>query len=184
QGINMSGGQKQRVSLARAVYSDANIYFLDDPLSAVDSHVGKHIFEEVIGPAGLLRKKTRILVTHSITFLPSVDEIVVLKNGEVSEMDLEEIKQQLETAIGRDELQRQLSVSASSISGSRSDIHSLGGRSRTSSLRRVGSVSSMKTDNTKQPSNGSLQTENKEKRMQSKGGRRLIEAEVAQTGSV
>nr|CAD7588456.1 unnamed protein product [Timema genevievae] len=218
KGINMSGGQKQRVSLARAVYSDANIYFLDDPLSAVDSHVGKHIFEEVIGPAGLLRKKTRILVTHSITFLPSVDEIVVLKNGEVSEMgsydqllerkgafaeflvqhlqktlatpdtvseaDLEEIKQQLETAIGRDELQRQLSVSASSISGSRSDIHSLGGRSRTSSLRRVGSVSSMKTDNTKQPSNGSLQTENKEKRMQSKGGRRLIEAEVAQTGSV
>nr|CAD7441508.1 unnamed protein product [Timema bartmani] len=184
KGINMSGGQKQRVSLARAVYSDANIYFLDDPLSAVDSHVGKHIFEEVIGPAGLLRKKTRILVTHSITFLPTVDEIVVLKNGEVSEMDLEEIKQQLETAIGRDELQRQLSVSALSISSSRSDIHSLGGRSRTSSLRRVGSVSSMNTDTTKQPSNGSLQTENKGKRMQSKGGRRLIEAEVAQTGSV
>nr|CAD7393056.1 unnamed protein product [Timema cristinae] len=184
KGINMSGGQKQRVSLARAVYSDANIYFLDDPLSAVDSHVGKHIFEEVIGPAGLLRKKTRILVTHSITYLPTVDEIVVLKNGEVSEMDLEEIKQQLETAIGRDEFQRQMSVSASSVSGSRSDIHSLGGRSRSSSLRRVGSVSSMKMDNTKQPSNGSLQTENKGKHMKFKGGRRLIEAEVAQTGSV
>ena len=53
----MSGGQKQRVSLARAVYQDADVYLLDDPLSAVDSHVGKHIFEEVIGPNGLLKDK-------------------------------------------------------------------------------------------------------------------------------
>lgn len=57
QGINLSGGQKQRVSLARAVYQDTDIYLLDDPLSAVDSHVGKHIFEEVIGPNGLLKDK-------------------------------------------------------------------------------------------------------------------------------
>ncbi len=57
QGINLSGGQKQRINLARAVYSDADIYILDDPLSAVDVHVGKHIFENVIGPEGLLRKK-------------------------------------------------------------------------------------------------------------------------------
>ena len=57
QGINLSGGQKQRVSLARAVYQDTDVYLLDDPLSAVDSHVGKHIFEEVIGPNGLLKDK-------------------------------------------------------------------------------------------------------------------------------
>jgi ATP-binding cassette subfamily C (CFTR/MRP) protein 1 len=57
QGINLSGGQKQRVSLARAVYNGADIYFLDDPLSAVDSHVGKHIFENVIGPNGMLHRK-------------------------------------------------------------------------------------------------------------------------------
>lgn len=56
----MSGGQKQRVSLARAVYSDADIYLLDDPLSAVDSHVGKHIFENVIGPEGILKGKVCI----------------------------------------------------------------------------------------------------------------------------
>lgn len=53
----MSGGQKQRVSLARAVFSDSDIYLLDDPLSAVDAHVGKHIFEHVIGPNGELKHK-------------------------------------------------------------------------------------------------------------------------------
>uniref|UniRef100_A0A0P4ZLR4 ABC-type glutathione-S-conjugate transporter n=1 Tax=Daphnia magna TaxID=35525 RepID=A0A0P4ZLR4_9CRUS len=86
KGINLSGGQKQRVSLARSVFSDMDVYLLDDPLSAVDSHVGKHIFDEVIGPKGLLKSKTRLLVTHGITFLPQVDQIVVLKDGEVSEI--------------------------------------------------------------------------------------------------
>ncbi|XP_023165481.2 multidrug resistance-associated protein 1 isoform X10 [Drosophila hydei] len=85
KGINLSGGQKQRISLARAVYSNADIYLLDDPLSAVDAHVGKHIFEEVIGPKGMLAKKTRILVTHGITFLPQADNIYVMKLGEISE---------------------------------------------------------------------------------------------------
>ncbi|XP_040905275.1 canalicular multispecific organic anion transporter 1 [Toxotes jaculatrix] len=86
KGINLSGGQKQRVSLARAAYSQADIYLLDDPLSAVDSHVGKHLFDEVIGPNGLLKDKTRILVTHGVSFLPYVDEIVVLLDGVVSEV--------------------------------------------------------------------------------------------------
>ena len=57
KGINLSGGQKQRVSLARAVYDNADVYLLDDPLSAVDAHVGKHIFDHVIGPKGLLKSK-------------------------------------------------------------------------------------------------------------------------------
>ncbi|XP_039927054.1 ATP-binding cassette sub-family C member 2 [Hirundo rustica] len=85
KGINLSGGQKQRVSLARAVYSNADIYILDDPLSAVDAHVGKYLFEQVLGPKGLLQNKTRILVTHSVSFLPEVDSIVVLTAGAVSE---------------------------------------------------------------------------------------------------
>lgn len=85
KGINLSGGQKQRISLARATYQNSDIYILDDPLSAVDAHVGKHIFNKVLGPNGLLKGKTRILVTHSIHFLPQVDEIVVVGNGTILE---------------------------------------------------------------------------------------------------
>ena len=55
--------------MARAAYNDADIYLLDDPLSAVDAHVGKHIFEKIIGPEGVLKNKTRLLVTHSLTHL-------------------------------------------------------------------------------------------------------------------
>ncbi|XP_066120060.1 ATP-binding cassette sub-family C member 3 isoform X1 [Saccopteryx bilineata] len=86
KGINLSGGQRQRVSLARAVYSDADIFLLDDPLSAVDSHVAKHIFDQVIGPEGVLANKTRVLVTHGISFLPQTDFIIVLADGQVSEV--------------------------------------------------------------------------------------------------
>ena len=85
KGINLSGGQKQRISLARACYSDADLYLLDDPLSAVDAHVGKHIFEQVLGPDGMLKGKTRVLVTHSITHLHLMDKIIVLKDNTVSE---------------------------------------------------------------------------------------------------
>ncbi|XP_014108088.1 PREDICTED: multidrug resistance-associated protein 6-like isoform X2 [Pseudopodoces humilis] len=86
KGINLSGGQKQRVNLARAVYQKASIYLLDDPLSAVDAHVGQHIFEHVLGPSGLLKdKQTRVLVTHKINILPQVDNIVFLVDGMISE---------------------------------------------------------------------------------------------------
>ena len=59
KGTNLSGGQKQRVSLARAALQDSEVYLLDDPLSAVDSHVGKHIFDNVIGPNGILKDKVK-----------------------------------------------------------------------------------------------------------------------------
>ncbi|KAL8190652.1 UNVERIFIED_CONTAM: hypothetical protein K2H54_057714 [Gekko kuhli] len=86
RGVNMSGGQKQRVSLARAVYSNADLYLLDDPLSAVDVHVGKHLFEKVIGSSGLLKNKTRILVTHNLTLLPQTDIVMVMEDGRITEM--------------------------------------------------------------------------------------------------
>ena len=64
RGINLSGGQKQRISLARALYSDSDIYLLDDPLSAVDIHIGRHIFTKCI--MGYLRGKSVIFVTHQL----------------------------------------------------------------------------------------------------------------------
>ncbi|KAF9167969.1 hypothetical protein DFQ26_002194 [Actinomortierella ambigua] len=85
RGINLSGGQKQRVSLARAAYQDADIYLLDDPLSAVDAHVDQHLWEHLIGPDSLLAEKTRVLVTHGVHHLSQTDQIVLLKEGAVSE---------------------------------------------------------------------------------------------------
>lgn len=67
------------------MYHNADIYLLDDPLSAVDSHVGKHLFEKAIGPKGLLRSKTRLVVTHSVAYLPRMDQIVVMNQGEIVE---------------------------------------------------------------------------------------------------
>ncbi|XP_038317280.1 ATP-binding cassette sub-family C member 11 isoform X3 [Canis lupus familiaris] len=83
RGLNLSGGQKQRISLARAVYSDRELYLLDDPLSAVDTHVGKHIFEECIKK--MLSGKTIILVTHQLQYLALCDQIIFLEDGKICE---------------------------------------------------------------------------------------------------
>uniref|UniRef100_H3AXD2 ATP-binding cassette sub-family C member 5 n=1 Tax=Latimeria chalumnae TaxID=7897 RepID=H3AXD2_LATCH len=85
RGINLSGGQKQRISLARATYADRDLYLLDDPLSAVDAHVGKHIFEECIKKA--LKGKTVILVTHQLQYLEFCDDIILLDDGEIKEKE-------------------------------------------------------------------------------------------------
>ncbi|KAF9112024.1 hypothetical protein BGX27_004109 [Mortierella sp. AM989] len=85
RGINLSGGQKARISLARAVYARADIYLFDDPLSAVDAHVGRSIFEDVIGPRGLLAGKTRVFVTHQIQYLAQSTSILMLREGKMVE---------------------------------------------------------------------------------------------------
>ena len=81
RGVLLSGGQRARVDLARAVYADADVYLLDDPLSAVDAKVGKHIFLRCI--CGLLAHKTRIVVTHREEFLRNAKHIVIMKEGSV-----------------------------------------------------------------------------------------------------
>ncbi|CAG8455262.1 7608_t:CDS:2, partial [Dentiscutata heterogama] len=83
KGINLSGGQKQRVNIARAVYYNADIVLLDDPLSAVDAHVGKYIFTNCI--QGALAKKTRLFVTQHLHYLPQVDCVIYMENGKIAE---------------------------------------------------------------------------------------------------
>lgn len=81
KGVSLSGGQRARVALARACYARADIYLLDDPLAAVDAHVGSHIFKHVIGPEGMLKSKARIITTNLVSFLPQVDSIISFRRG-------------------------------------------------------------------------------------------------------
>lgn len=81
RGISLSGGQKARVNLARAIYKKADIYLLDDPLSAVDTHVGHHIFEQCIKE--YLKDKICILVTHQLQFLKDVEHVLLINAGEI-----------------------------------------------------------------------------------------------------
>uniref|UniRef100_A0A5B6ZCD8 ABC-type xenobiotic transporter n=1 Tax=Davidia involucrata TaxID=16924 RepID=A0A5B6ZCD8_DAVIN len=83
RGVNISGGQKQRVSMARAVYYNSDVYIFDDPLSALDAHVGRQVFNNCIKEE--LQGKTRVLVTNQLHFLPQVDRIILVSEGMVKE---------------------------------------------------------------------------------------------------
>ncbi|KAL6854188.1 P-loop containing nucleoside triphosphate hydrolase protein [Trichoderma novae-zelandiae] len=85
RGITISGGQKQRLNIARAIYFDADIVLMDDPLSAVDAHVGRHIFDNAI--LGLLKDKCRILATHQLWVLSRCDRIVWMDGGKIQAID-------------------------------------------------------------------------------------------------
>jgi ABC-type multidrug transport system fused ATPase/permease subunit len=85
KGINLSGGQKQRVSLARLVYANADVNILDDPLSALDAHVGDHVFQKILSNEhGVLRRKTRVLVTNHLQYASRCDWIVLMENGRIA----------------------------------------------------------------------------------------------------
>jgi ABC-type transport system involved in cytochrome bd biosynthesis fused ATPase/permease subunit len=71
------------LNIARAIYYESDIVILDDPLSALDAHVGKAVFQNVISDG--LAGRTRILVTHALHFLPLVDRILVIDNGKIAE---------------------------------------------------------------------------------------------------
>ncbi|KAF3771283.1 hypothetical protein M406DRAFT_248309 [Cryphonectria parasitica EP155] len=85
RGITISGGQKQRLNIARAIYFDADIILMDDPLSAVDAHVGRHIFDNAI--LGLLKDKCRILATHQLWVLNRCDRIIWMDQGKIQAID-------------------------------------------------------------------------------------------------
>ena len=85
RGITVSGGQKQRLNIARAIYFNAEIVLMDDPLSAVDAHVGRHIMDKAI--CGLLKDRCRILATHQLHILSRCDRIVVMDEGRILAVD-------------------------------------------------------------------------------------------------
>ncbi|ETS80377.1 hypothetical protein PFICI_07906 [Pestalotiopsis fici W106-1] len=85
RGITISGGQKQRLNIARAIYFDSDIVIMDDPLSAVDAHVGRHIFDNAI--LGLLKDKCRILATHQLWVLNRCDRIIWMEGGKIQAID-------------------------------------------------------------------------------------------------
>ena len=82
KGVTLSGGQRARLSLARAIYADADIYLLDDPLSAVDSKVAKKIFWQCIRP--LSQIKTVVLVSHQLHYIEECDQIIFLEDGKIN----------------------------------------------------------------------------------------------------
>jgi len=83
KGVSLSGGQKQRINIARALYHDCDVTFLDDCFSALDAHVSEAVFENVLKKA--LGSKTRILITHSLQLLPKVDYIITIADGRINE---------------------------------------------------------------------------------------------------
>ncbi|OCT78465.1 hypothetical protein XELAEV_18029562mg [Xenopus laevis] len=83
RGANLSGGQRQRISLARALYSERSIYILDDPLSALDAHVGNHIFNSAIRKH--LKSKTILFITHQLQYLVDCDDVIYMKEGCITE---------------------------------------------------------------------------------------------------
>ena len=201
KGINLSGGQKQRISIARSVYSNGELYLLDDPLSAVDAHVGKHIFENVIGPKGLLKNKTVVLVTHGVGYLKQMDNIIVMKDGTITEqgsyeellaaggefadfliqyladqdevedtvLELENLKQDLEGALGKYKLEKRLSKASSLKSSNLSDV----------------AKSIFRDDWRKHLSEESTNEDLKDNQKDStKKGHKLIEEEKTETGGV
>ena len=81
KGFNLSGGQKARLAIARAVYTDADIYVFDDPLSSLDANVGRNLFNQVFNE--YLKEKTLIISTHALQYVSSFDKVFYISHGEI-----------------------------------------------------------------------------------------------------
>ena len=120
RGVTLSGGQKARVSLARAIYSDAQVYLLDDPLAAVDSKVAGRLYDECIN--GYLADKTRILVTHQTKYLTNASNIILMEKGKViQEGTYSEIRNHLNDEEAAEEDQKATKVRSKTTKSAKKD---------------------------------------------------------------
>ncbi|XP_070166360.1 ATP-binding cassette sub-family C member 5-like isoform X2 [Polyergus mexicanus] len=165
KGVNLSGGQKQRVALARAYYANRDIYFLDDPLSAVDAYIGSYIFEKLIIEA--LRNKSVLFVTHNIQFLKRCDEIYMMNAGKIVEHGTHEDLMRLDREYA--------SMVKSGIVAAEDNLSS--GKFAGVTQKNIIGISGSKSENTE-----SGHKEND--REKSYKGRTLTVAEKAETGAV
>lgn len=133
RGVSLSGGQRARVALARACYASADIYLLDDPLAAVDAHVGAHLWKHVIGPGGLLDGRTRILTLNAVSYLSGCDKIISLRSGALlaEQGTFDEVMQQrgevyrLITTLGRQSDADARAAQAADAAARRASTHAL-----------------------------------------------------------
>ena len=127
RGITVSGGQKQRLNIARAIYFNSDIVLMDDPLSAVDAHVGRHIFDNAI--CGLLKDKCRILATHQLHVLSRCDRIIWMQEGHIETVDIfanliknhEAFRKLMASTAQEDKVEREDSVNVDEVEDEKKD---------------------------------------------------------------
>jgi ABC-type multidrug transport system ATPase subunit len=142
KGMTISGGQKQRISIARALYSQADIVIFDDPLSAVDAHVGnKLFFEAVNGP--LLHGRTKLFVTNQTQYLPFCDQVVYLKNGTVAALGPPD---QVTAALMYDDLSKSPAASVNDTQADDDELSPVVPLSAISDMKEAQAVSEEKAD--------------------------------------
>lgn len=182
RGASLSGGQKARINLARAVYRKTDVYLLDDPLSAVDTHVGRHLFDQCM--RGFLRDDIVLLVTHQLQFMEQADLIVIMDKGRISATGTFESMRKSGLDFAKLLLQADKQEDSNSVRGANGDVvpteKQALSRQNSKMRSRQNSVSSMSSVADSAPGDSPMQVQ--ETREQGKIGLRLYKKYFGASG--